>query len=243
MITSKDNEKIKILKELKRDKDYLFLDNPKLTQEAFNAGYKIEFLIVCEEKKNEFDLEKFGCEVIFVGNKLFEIFSSTINSQGIIAVVKNKERIFTPPNGNFLVLDNLQDPGNVGTLLRSAVGAGFEDVYIVDGVNALNDKLVRSSMGAIFKLNVFECEKNEFLAQIKNFKTPLYVCDMNGQNVFNFKAEKQFGLILGNEGNGVSNEMKKIATKTIAIPMKNNLESLNVAVAGSIVMFELTKNV
>lgn len=243
MITSKDNEKIKFLKTLKRDKNYLFLDSPKLIDEAFNAGFKIEFLIVNKEKYNS--VKNYNCEVVEVCNKIFENFTSTESSQGVVAIVKNKKNELKTPTGNFLVLDGLQDPGNVGTLMRSAVGAGFTSVYLLESVNTLNEKLVRSSMGAIFKLEIFECTREEFTSFAKeNLKEiKIYSCDLTGENIFNAKVSGKFGLILGNEGNGITNEIKKLASKTISIPMKNNLESLNVAVAGSLIMFELTKSV
>ena len=99
-------------------------------------------------------------------------------------------------------------------------------------------------MGAIFKLDIFECERNEFIsfAEKNLIGINIIACDMNGKNVFSTKCSGKFGLILGNEGNGINEKMKEIASETISIPMKNNLESLNVAVAGSVIMFELTKN-
>lgn len=246
MITSRDNNVFKMLKQLKKDKQYLFLDNPKLVEEASSAGFEIEYAIVADTAKCDFDyITKNAKQIATMSSSLFDSFTTTCTSQGIVGVVKNKQQKMEKPQGNFLILDNLQDPGNVGTLLRSALGAGFSDVYLIDCVNILNEKLVRSSMGAVFKLNIYESSKEEFLNFFsKKFeKSNIFVADMSGENVFSTQVDSQFGIILGNEGNGVSKEMYQIANKVVKIPMKNNLESLNVAVAGSILMFELSKNI
>ena len=243
MITSKENEKIKNLKQLLKNKQYLFIDNPKVVLEAVDGGYVLECLIVNGENSGA-DLtkfEKFKEKMIEVNSAVFKLFSTTCNSQGIIGVIKNKERQLATPKGNFVVLDALQDPGNVGTILRSALGADYKDIYLVDCVNALNDKLVRSSMGAIFKLNIYECTKSEFLDFQKDLRADLYVGHMQGENVFELNAQAPFGIIVGNEGNGVSKEMFEIANKKVCVPMKNNLESLNVGVAASLIMYILNK--
>lgn len=244
MITSKNNEKIKLLKQLQKDKNFAFLDNPKLIKEAQNAGFEILYLLINNEKLIDQYYDIQCLERIEVNDVVFKLFSNTCNSQGVIGIIKNVEQKLGIPQGNFLILDSLQDPGNIGTLIRTACGANFKDIYLIDCVNLMNDKLIRSSMGAIFKLNIYECTKTEFLDFRKNNlkNIDIYVGDLQGENVFNVVPNKQFGIILGNEGNGVCDEMKKIATKSVSIPMKNKLESLNVAVAGAILMYELNKN-
>ncbi len=234
ILASMQNEKIKMLKKLMADKSLMFFDNPKLIQEAFDAGHNIIYIIKKEGYVGKTD---YGGEVVEVTENVFKNFSSTVNSQGLIGVVHFQEPNFKKPIGNFLVLDGLQDPGNVGTLLRSALGSNFLDVYLLDSVKITNSKVVRSSMGAIFKLNIYQLSKQTFLEQFKNWNIPLVVCDMNGQNVFDVNQWGNCGVVVGNEGNGVSQEIKNIATKTIKIPMSNNLESLNAGVSGSIVMF------
>lgn len=244
MIISKSNEKIKLLKQLQKDKNFAFLDNPKLIKEAQNAGFEILYILINSEKLNDKFNDIQCLDRIEVNDAVFKLFSNTCNSQGVIGIIKNFEQKLDMPKGNFLILDSLQDPGNIGTLLRTACGANFKDVYLVNCVNMMNDKLIRSSMGAIFKLNIYECTKTEFLDFRNNIlkNIEIYVGDLQGENVFDVAPNKQFGIILGNEGNGVCDEMKKIVTKSVSIPMKNNLESLNVAVAGAILMYELNKN-
>ncbi len=234
VLASMQNEKIKMLKKLMADKSLVFFDNPKLVYEAYTAGHNILYLIKKEGYVGKTD---YGGEVVEVTENVFKTFSSTINSQGLIGVVKLKEQPLSKPKGNFLVLDSLQDPGNVGTLLRSALGANFLDVYLLDSVKISNEKVVRSSMGSIFKLRMYQTTKEEFVEEFKKWNYPLLVCDMNGENIFASKFSGVVGVAVGNEGNGISSKIKALSTKIVKIPMQNNLESLNAGVSGSIVMF------
>lgn len=238
MINSKANEIYKNLVKMKKEKNFLFLDSPKLISEAISAGYEVECIILREGEKSLIE----GFKTIELSAPLFESLQSTICSQGQIAVIKNTKKEIKAPSGNFLVLDEVQDPGNVGTLIRSAVGFDFKDIYLVNSVNVLNEKLVRSSMGGVFKANVYEMSRDEFaLFYNEKLKGQELICaDMNGENIFEKQNLKNVGLVLGNEGNGVSQQMRTLCKKTIAIPMQNSLESLNVAVAGSIIMCLIT---
>ena len=233
MITSIQNEKIKYLKKLLKDKDYLFLDNPKLIDEAVNSGKSLEYLIVKENYSGKTD---YGGEILLVSDNVFKLFAQTINSQGVVGIIKFCKKKLELPVGNFLVLDEVQDPGNVGTLIRSSLGANFNDVYLLNCAR-ISDKVVRSSMGAIFKLNVYECSKDEFISICTNKN--MFYADMNGENIFNKQFSENVGIVIGNEGNGVSKEIKKICKSSISIPMANGLESLNASVAGSIIMYQI----
>ena len=233
-ITSKQNKKIKLLKILLKDKNYMFLDNPKLIVEAKKAGFNIDYLLINETYNGKTD---YGGENVVVSESVFKSFSQTVNSQGLIGILKYGKKTLKKPQADFLVLDELQDPGNVGTLLRSALGANFKDVYLLNSARVSSDKVVRSSMGAIFKLNIYECSKDEFL----NMCSGLHMCyaDMFGDNVYKTKLPKNIGVVVGNEGNGVSKELRKVCTQAVAIPMANGLESLNASVAGSIIMYQI----
>lgn len=234
ILASMQNEKIKLLKKLMADKSLVFFDNPKLVDEAYNAGHNIIYLIKKEGYVGKTD---YGGEVVEVTENVFKIFSSTVNSQGLIGVVEFKNLHLQKPSCNFLVLDGLQDPGNVGTLFRSALGANFLDVYLLDCVKANNDKVIRSSMGAVFKLKIYQTTRQDFISEFKKWNLPLYVCNMSGENIFDTKVTQKVGVAVGNEGNGISLEIKNIASNIVKIPMENNLESLNAGVSGSIVMY------
>ncbi len=236
ILTSMQNEKVKMLKKLMADKSLVFFDNPKLIQEAYSAGHNILYIIKKEGYVGKTD---YGGEVVEVTENVFNSFSTTVNSQGLIGVVKFKIEECQKPLGNFLVLDELQDPGNVGTLLRSALGANFLDIYLLDTVKVNNDKLIRSSMGAVFKLRIYQMRKTQFLEEYKSWHIPLLICDMNGEDIFKTNIACPVGIVVGNEGNGISKEMKSIATSVVKIPMHNNLESLNAGVSGSIIMYAI----
>ena len=240
VIASTQNEKIKYLKKLMTDKSLVFFDNPKLVEEAFQAGHNILYIIKREDTPYKTD---YGGEVVEVTPNVFNTFADTKHSQGLIGVVKFKELQLDKPQGCFLVLDGLQDPGNVGTLIRSALGANFLEIYLLDSVKANNDKVVRASMGAIFKTNIYQTTRQEFISAFKNWNLKLLACDMNGTNIFEYQTKYPVGVVVGNEGNGLSDEIKSIATDIVKIPMQNGLESLNAGVSGSIVMYEIANKI
>lgn len=235
VITSTANNQVKEIKKLKKEKGFLFLDNPKLIDEAVESGLKPVFVVFEEGKQNK-NLEKFNH--IIVSKEVFKTLSSTENSQGICAIVRFENRPFENPSGNFLVLDEVQDPGNVGTLVRSALAFGFNEIYLINCASKTNEKVVRSTMGAVFKTKIFEISREDFIQKFKGEN--LYCGEMGGENIENVSFENPCGIIVGNEGNGVSKELKEIA-KHVAIPMEKNIESLNAGVAGSILMFEIYK--
>ena len=236
VITSTANNQVKEIKKLKKEKGFLFLDNPKLIDEAVESGLEPTYVVFEDGKECE-NLKKFN--FLTVSKEVFKTLSSTESSQGICAVVKPKNFEFEMPKHNFLVLDEVQDPGNVGTLIRSALAFGFNEIYLINCASKNNEKVVRSTMGAVFKTKIFELSRIEFVEKFKG-KTNLYCGEMGGENIENVSFEKPCGIIVGNEGNGVSKELKQIS-KHIAIPMKKNIESLNAGVAGSILMFEIYK--
>lgn len=248
IIKSLKNEVIKKLRKQKaNEKDLLFLDNPKLGKEAFNAGLELYYILIDEKKflslQNDFDFIKKINEnfIILVNEEIIKIFSDVKTSQGFVGVFKSKTSTLKKPQGNFLVLDNVQDAGNVGTLIRTALGAGFNEVYLLDCAGISNSKTIRSSMGAIFKLNVYETSLLEFVEFSKSISHKIYGTDMQGESIYNFEFELPCGIVLGNEGKGLRAETKKIIQENISIPIDPKLESLNVAVAGGIIMFEIKK--
>ena len=235
VITSTSNSQVKEIKKLKKEKGFLFLDNPKLIEEAILAGEKIE-VVVFEENKEEKFASLAKSKNIIVSSEVFKTLSSAENSQGALAIVRTRKRPFKPPSGNFLVLDEVQDPGNVGTLVRSALAFEFNDIYLINCASVSNEKVVRSTMGAIFKTRVYELSREEFASNFKGMN--LYCGEMNGEDISKAQLKFPVGIIVGNEGNGVSNELKKLS-KSVAIKMNKGIESLNAGVAGSILMFKI----
>lgn len=242
-ITSPANSKIKEMKKEKAKNHFLlFLDTPNLVKEAILNNFEVVNILV--EKGKNFDfLDALSAnekqKIIVVGDKILKEFSKVEQNSGIIGVFKTKKNQITHQT-NILVLDRVQDPGNVGTLLRSALGSDFKKVFLIDCAHISNEKVIRSSAGAIFKLDIeetsFEQFEKIFKTQYKDYQ--LYYADMHGKNIFEAKPyPEKLAVVMGNEGKGVSDKIKQMANGAYSLPMKNGLESLNVAVSGSLIMY------
>ena len=230
-------ELISNLKKQKRDKSLLFLDNVKIIKDAL-PHIDVKLILSASD---ELPFDASGYKVYRTDVKNIEILSDTISPQGVILVASMQKKTPTCPKGNFLVIDSLQDPGNVGTLIRTSVACGFSAVFCLDSVRLTNSKLIRSSVGAIFSQNIYEMTKKEFVDFTKKHNLPLAKCDMNGENVFTKAFDNQIGIVVGNEGQGVSEEIAKLCSISLSIPMKNGIESLNAGVSGSIIMYQIAK--
>ncbi len=231
MIESLENSKIKFLLKLKlskyrRSEQKFICEGAHLVQEAKHAGLLIEAYSL-EDKEGYIQVS------VPVMKKLCN--TDTVVSE--IGLCKMKEN--TKITDKILILDGIQDPGNMGSLMRSACAFGFKTLFIGTGsVDIFNDKVIRSSQGAIFKLNYQFGDISEFLNKITH---KVYTTNvLEGIPLKEIKAEDKVAVILGNEGNGVSKELQALGLDVIYIPMQNT-ESLNVAIAGSIIMYELSK--
>lgn len=235
------NNFIKLLKKQKRENScLLFLDNVKIIKDALAGGLKAKYILVDSEDKNIFD--DANCEIYKVDSKTIEMLSDSKTPQGVLCITEYIPHIVEKPKTNFLVLDGLQDPGNVGTLIRTGCACGFEYVYLVSSVKPSNSKLIRSSVGTIFKSNVISLSKDEFIKLANEWQLNLIATDMNGENIFKFKADGIIGLIIGNEGQGISDEMAALCNHTVKIPMNEGVESLNASISGAIIMYEINKD-
>ena len=229
------NADIKNLKDKKyRAEQSLFIvEGDKFCHDVVQNGFEIVYTITTDEKLNNLP------NVCIVSKKMFESLSSTKTPQTIICVCKIKEYGIASI-GNSLILDNLQDPGNVGTLIRSAMAFGFNDVYLVGGVDPYSEKVVRSSAGTILKAHVHLVDYGGLKSDLSKIADCVLVADMQGTNINKIKLPKgKVAVIVGNEGNGVSTQMIELATAKVSIPMMPGVESLNAGVAGSIVMQKL----
>lgn len=238
-MTSASQNLIKDLKKQKReDKSLLFLDNIKIIKDAITKGLIPKYIFVEKEELNTFDK---SFPVFKVDRKTIEQLSDSKTPQGVVCVAEYIQNTVEKPIDNFLVLDTIQDPGNAGSLIRTACACGFEAVFMLDSVKVTNPKLVRSSVGTIFDIKLYEMSKVEFIEKNKNWKLKLIKADMSGENVFEAKFNFPVGLVVGNEGQGVSKEISKICTSCVKIPMTNKVESLNASISGSIIMYQINK--
>ncbi len=238
VITSNSNQYVKLVKSLsdKKSRDTLglfMLEGERLIKDLPN-DYGVEFLLVSEDKADEYDYLLNGRTYFVCSEKTIRYAADTVSPSGIIAVVKKPKTEFKLPNKNAILLDRVSDPGNIGTIIRTAAAVGF-DVYLYKTADVFSPKVVRASMSALFKTDIYEID----LKQVKELltKTESYALDMDGDSLFGLNFGGNVTLVGGNEAHGLSDEILELVKGKISIPMKNCMESLNVAVATSVAMY------
>lgn len=242
MISSKQNSLIKEIRSLrdKKNRDNLgvfVVEGVKPVKEAMELSLAIREIVCSQDKAEQF----LGCpfKVEVVSNEVFDYISEEVTPQGVLAVVFKKDGALKRPQGSCLLLDGVADPTNVGAIIRTAVASGYKDIYMTnDCADAYSQKAVRCSMSGIFRSNVMRGEVEDIL---KIVDLPLCIADMNGENVFELKNDKDICLVIGNEGKGVSQTLKQRADLIVSIPMENDMESLNASVSAGILMYILKK--
>lgn len=256
VITSKDNEKVKYIKKLKekkyRDENGKFLvEGIKMLEEALKENADIDTIIICEEciKREVLDT-KFLYEIadkecIYVTEKIFNSLTDVVNPQGILAVInKSKKAKEIKYNEDFiLVLDNIQDPGNMGTILRTLDSINISQIVISkNSTDVYNPKVIRSTMGAIFRVNIIVSDNLvDTIEEIKKQKYKVLATSLKGaKNIYDINFKKT-AVVIGNEANGVSNEVLEKVDTHIKIPMLGRTESLNASVAASVIMYEYVR--
>ena len=240
IITSKSNQKIidakKLLDKKGREKSGLFLvETEKVIKEAFNCGLKPKCFFVLDAKKIGFD--NFNDVPVFrLSDSVFKELSTLVSPDGLIAEFYLQKENPKYVGGKFLILDGVQNPDNYGAILRTALACDFKQIYTINCVDKYNPKVIRASMGNQFKLSIMDITTGEIKSLFNN--ASIYTASMEGKNIFDIdKFETNVGFVVGNEGNGVSKEVKEIINNTISIPMKNGVESLNASVSASVIMY------
>ncbi len=241
MIVSKQNEFVKKIRSLadKKNRDALGLylaEGVKPVKEAFLTGQKVSALLGTE--KGFSLLGQFDCQrKELLSEDVFKSVSSEKSPQGIIAVIEKPKNNLCSFSKNAVLLDGVSDPSNVGAIIRTAAAAGYKTVYITeDCADPYSPKAVRASMSGIFRVEVKCGNRDEILKVIDK---PLLVADMKGENLFSFAVKEDFCLVIGNEGNGVSEKVRSKASLFVSIPMQNDVESLNASVSAGIIMYHL----
>ncbi|MCD4704831.1 RNA methyltransferase [bacterium] len=246
-IESKDNPKIKHLRKLKNKKyrdEYseFLIENFITIKDAFQAGYKFKQIFITAEflEKNESKIKKFlNKECYLINKQINESFSNLDTASGICAVYdKLDSKInFKKP---IIYLNNINNPGNLGTILRSALAFDLKNVILDENcVDLYNYKVINASKDAIFKLNIQIDQNLELLKQIKE-KMSIFSTRLEKSNALNIlKKEKVFCLVLGSESHGVSLEIQNLSDDFIKINMGNEIESLNVSGAAAIIFNQI----
>ena len=234
VITSINNPFIKDLTKLKQKK-YRDIEKRFLVEgyHLVNEAKKYLDLVLITNEKDLIN----GVENILVNEEIIKKLSFTTTPQNIIGLCHyfEEDRVV---GDKVLILDNLQDPGNIGTLIRSSLGFNMSSVILSnDSVDIYNDKLIRSTQGAIFKTNVICCDIKVVIDELKKKGIKVYGTSLsNGKPLGKFEKVEKYAIVLGNEGNGVREEILKMCDDNIFIEMDRRLESLNVAISGAIIM-------
>lgn len=201
---------------------------------------------ILQIEKKDFFLErnnKVKCPIYFVTDEILRSISCTENPQGIIAVVKNKELNIKDEQGFYILADRIQDPGNMGTIIRSAHASGALGIITTKGtVDVYNEKTLRATMGSIFYIPIIQDENLEKVSTLRQMGFKLISSSLDSDiNFYDMDLRGKIIIAIGNEGNGLLQDVKKISDIEVNIPMPGNAESLNAAVAASIMMFEVVR--
>ncbi len=237
-ITSINNEYIKEISKLNekkyRDKSNKYLiEGLHLVTEALKYDI-IDTIIIREDFSYETNIKH-----IIVSNEVMKKLSDNPSIPKIMAIVYKKES--TISGNKILLLDRLQDPGNLGTIIRSAVAFNFDTIILSnDTVDLYNSKVLRSTQGMLFNINILRQDLTNVINELKNNNYTIYGTKVdNGNDVKEINKINKFALIIGNEGTGISDNILKQCDKYLYIKMNNNCESLNAGVAASILMYEM----
>ena len=255
-ISSKDNEIIKHIRKLK-DKKYrdesneFVIEGVKLVAEAIQENSKIKYIVLCDDcersdfisKELMYEIAKYEC--IYVTEKLFKYLSQVQTPQGVLAIIeKNNIDIEIDYKQDIIVaLDDIQDPGNLGTILRTVDSIGLTQILVSKGTaDCYNPKVVRSTMGAIFRIKIIECEDlTKTLKEIRKHKFKLVVTSLQtDESLYDINFDKKV-IVIGNEANGVSKDIQDLSDEKIKIPMIGKTESLNASVATGVVLYEYVR--
>lgn len=254
MISSTSNPQVKRLLQLQkkskaRNEEKVFIVEglrmfAEVPKERVEKVYVSESLY--NKKKQDYNWEDFPVEIL--SDNVFQHVSDTKTPQGVLCVVRQKEyaleELLKVPNPHFMVLDNLQDPGNLGTIVRTAEGAGVDAVFLSrESVDIYNPKTIRSTMGSIYRMPVLYVEDLlELLDTFHKKGIQSFAAHLEGKNSYDKESYKGgTAILIGNEGNGLRDEVSKKADIWVQIPMHGQVESLNAAIAASILMFEVAR--
>lgn len=234
IISSKENELVKHIKKLK-DKKYrdsnneYLIEGIKLLKEAIQENVNIKQIVLCDDcekaeaipKELMYEIAKQNC--IYVTNKIFKYLSEVQAPQGVLAIIeKNNKDIQIDYSQDIIVaIDDIQDPGNLGTILRTVDSIGLKQILVSKNtVDAYNQKVIRATMGAIFRVKIIECEDIEkTLKEVRKHKFKIVVSTLQTENsIYDIDYKKKV-IVIGNEANGVEQHIQEIADEKIKIPM------------------------
>ena len=245
MISSNQNEKVKYWVSLKdkknRDinKEYI-IEGEHLVLEAYKNGY-LKTVIYC----NNLNLKFNNIETIEVSRNVIEKISSIPSPQNIIGIASYFNELNTDIDDKIIILDGVQDPGNAGTIVRNSLAFSYNLVFFSNNsVDIYNSKFIRATQGYFYSLKIIRGDIINFCHKLidNDYDIITTYLDDSSIDINKTTPKEKYALIFGNEGQGVSKEILDISTKKVIINMNKKVDSLNVAVASGIVMFQFSKN-
>ena len=255
-IESRKNEKVRLFlklaesKKARNQRNLCVLEGLRLTVDAFHFGVRFHQLLLSEPvfRKLEHDEPQLlsSCRSCLIDEKVASEISSVVANQGVFAIVekpKNHKLSSFESNQNILILVELSNPGNIGALIRSAVAFGFRSIVLANCCDVCNTKVVRSSMGAIFKAKISECSVAELKNWLQQTTLTTIAAVLNSSGVQQINNIKNCALLIGNEANGLTSEIINLCKVRTSIVMQNQIESLNASIAGSVLMFALSREI
>ena len=253
MITSSQNPKLKLVRALqgrpkeRREEGAFLAEGVRLVEEALSTGWPIRFVLYSDglsERGQALieDLKTAGQDVDDVAGDLLQAASETETSQGILAVLELNALLIPNQSDFILILDQIRDPGNLGTLIRTAASAGVQAVLLPpETADAFAPKVVRAGMGAHFRLPIHAMEWDAIEHICRSANLQVCLADMHGLSCWDTNLREPLALIVGGEAEGASERAQRLANASISIPMPGKTESLNAAIAGAVLMFEVIR--
>ncbi len=255
-ITGKNNDLVKDIKRLissskkRREKGLFVLEGARLTFDVLNSLYETELFLITEASYEKYeDKARAMCErakkAYIISDEVSEKLSDTVNSQGIYALCRMRDTAFEiKEGGRYIVLDNVQDPGNVGAILRTAEALGMDGALIGGGCDIFNPKALRASMGSALRINVVQSDSTaDMVKLVKDKGLPVFATtpDKNAESITEADFSSGGACVIGNEANGVSGDIVAVCDGCVTIKMLGNAESLNAASAAAITMWEMLR--
>ncbi len=255
MIESKNNQQVKQVIQLqtkakaRREANAFVVEGPRMVSET--PRELLQRVYVMEQPSDEVkqSIANLPADCIEeVSASVFSAMSETVTPQGVLAIVTKseyaKETFFQHENGLYLILENIQDPGNLGTMMRTAEGAGVDGIIMSkDTVDVFSPKVVRSTMGSLYRMPFLVVDSiTAMVGEMKQQGVNVYAAHLAGEKFYDeFSYEKPTAFLIGNEGNGLRKETAESATSYLKIPMAGAVESLNAAMAAGILMYEASR--
>lgn len=255
IITSTSNDKVKDVKKLiksvsyRRETGLYVVEGIRMFREIPVGDIVETYVSQGAYPKLKDDI--LGCisedEITFVADHVFASMSDTNSPQGVMAIVKSKKPAFTDiakgTNDFVLIIERLQDPGNLGTIIRTAEGAGATGIILSsDCVDVYNPKVIRSTMGSVFRVPIYvSSDLLNDIGRLKEHGVVIFGAHLSGNEFYDESYENSVGFLIGNEGNGLSSEISATADKLIKIPMCGKVESLNAATSVAVIAYEVLR--